>query len=295
MAGEKCIIILSEKSSGSSACQNLLARYAHLQHVRETRHGRHETLYWTKAASVLGMDQLKMVDSEVPIEAGKAKAEIIALLEANLGNYTPPADELTLVRQGWRLLCIEYSPIYLEKSPHHLCQWSALELIIDAMEHLKDIDFLLIGLVRNPMDTIYSQYTRWKSPPEEIERQWCVAYNNLLRLQERLGEQLLIVRYEDMVSSLDSLEPVFRFCGVQPDTGAQTYMHRDALKKWRTDRFFGFTPAESTVALAQRYNYSADELANESFVFWPVVYTLSRAFHRSMEFLRRSARKRFKR
>ena len=147
MQKDKNIIILSEKSSGSSACQNLLTKFASIKHVSKTRHFENETLYWTKAASILGKPQLKMVDSEVPIECLKAKNDLISLLRDNLNNYTPPDNERELIMQGWRLLCKNHSPIFLEKSPHHLCQWSALELIIEHIREVNDVDFLIIGLI----------------------------------------------------------------------------------------------------------------------------------------------------
>ena len=169
MSHKKCIIILSEKSSGSSALQNLLVKFAEIQHVSKTRHFENETLYWTKAASILDKPQLVMVDSEVPIERKKARGELISLLKDNLNDYVPPVDDKELIIEGWRLLCNKYSPIFLEKSPHHLCQWAAIELIIECIRQVTDVDFLLIGLIRNPMDTLYSQFKRWGSRPEEVQ------------------------------------------------------------------------------------------------------------------------------
>ena len=279
MSNEKSIIILSEKSSGSSACQNLLVKFANIEHVAKTRHNENETLYWTKAASILGKSQLKMVDSEVPIEREKAKAELISLLKGNLDDYVPPVKDKELIMEGWRLLCKKHSPIFLEKSPHHLCQWSAIELIIECIRKINDVDFLLIGLVRNPMDTIYSQYKRWKSPPEKVQEQWLVAYQNLLRLKEIVGDQLVIVRYEDMVTSLEYLEPAFSFCEVTVSTADKTYLHQKSLQKWKNDIFFGFSLSDETIELAEKYGYQRDELTNETYLIWPAVRTLSRIVH----------------
>ena len=199
MPNSKNIIILSEKSSGSSACQNLLAKFSNIQHVSKTRHFQNETLYWIKAASMLDKPQLKMVDSEVPIEREKARTDLITLLRDNLDDWEPPDNDKELIMAGWRLMCQKHSPILIEKSPHHLCQWSAIELIIELISNIKDVDFLLIGLIRNPMDTIYSQYKRWKSSPKKVEKQWFVAYQNLLKLRDVIGEQLVIIRYAETV------------------------------------------------------------------------------------------------
>ncbi len=279
MPNDKCIMILSEKSSGSSACQNLLAKFANIQHVSKTRHFENETLFWTKAASILGMPQLEMVDSEVPIERERARADLIALLNDNLDDFVVPNGDENLIMEGWSALCRKYSPIFLEKSPHHLCQWSAIELIIGCMHKLTAVDFLLIGLIRNPLDTIYSQYKRRNSPPEKVQSQWLVAYHNLLKLKEILGNRLLILRYEDMVSSLQYLEPVFNFCGVSGSTTDNTYMHSKSIAKWKNDALFGFSLSPETINLAERYGYQRGELSNHTNLFWPVVRSLSSAVY----------------
>jgi hypothetical protein len=276
MAIAKNIILLSEKSSGSSACQNLLAKMATIKHVSKTRHFQNETLYWTKAASILGKPQLKMVDSEVPIERDKARTDLISLLRDNLDNYVPPDNDRELIMEGWRLICHRYSPIFFEKSPHHLCQWSAIELIIECIRELDDVDFLLIGLIRNPMDTIYSQYSRWKSPPDQVEKQWLTAYRNLLKLKEIMNNQLVIIRYEDMISSLDYMQPVFSFCEVATNAADNTYLHRKSLQKWKNDSIFGFSLSAEAVELAESYGYSRDSLINSAHPLWPIAMKVSR-------------------
>jgi hypothetical protein len=275
----KNIIILSEKSSGSSALQNLLAEFADIRHVSTTRHFESETLYWIKAASILGKPQLEMVDSEVPIKPKKARADLVRLLRDNLEDYTLPEEDKKLVTQGWKRLCKRYSPIFVEKSPHHLCQWSAIELIVEHIHKVDDVDFLLIGLIRNPMATMYSQYRRWASPPERVERQWLVAYRNLQRLKAIMGDQLVIVRYKDIVSSLECLEPVFGFCGVTPSADAETYLHNEALGKWKHDRLFGFSLSDQTIELAEKYGYQRSELVNESYPLWGIVSKLWRLMY----------------
>ena len=172
MSRNKCVIILSEKSSGSSACQNLLTKSDIVNNVDLTRHNKNETLFWTKAASMKGRYQIDMVNSEVPIKTKEARQDIIRLLENNLNSFKPERGE-DIIHRGWKMLCDRYGPIFLEKSPHHLCQWSALDLIIECIEKNEDIDFMIIGLVRNPMDTIYSQFDRFGSPLQEIGRASC--------------------------------------------------------------------------------------------------------------------------
>ena len=134
----KNIILLSEKSSGSSAFQDLLTKLTKINCVKRTRHYQNETLYWTKAASILKMPQIKMVDSEVPIESQKARKDLVAILQDNLNNYQLPKRDKDIIFNGWEHLCKKYSPIFIEKSPHHLCQWSSIELILECVEKKKE-------------------------------------------------------------------------------------------------------------------------------------------------------------
>lgn len=270
----KCVIILSSKSSGSSACQNLLARFADIKYVSKTRHFENETLYWTKAASILGLPQQKMIDSEVPISSEKARKDLIELLGNNLENYTPPYNDVELIFGGWRKLCKRFSPIFLEKSPHHLFQWSALELILRCMEMMKDVDFLFIGLVRNPMDTIYSAFRRWGTLPEKLQYEWLTAYQNLRKLSGLVGDKMIIVRYEDMVSSLGCMDRIFSFCNVDMNDADFNYLHTGSIAKWKQDKLYGFALSDEVVSLAETYGYKKEDLINGSNILWPAYRNL---------------------
>jgi len=83
--------------------------------------------------------------------------------------------------------------------------------------------FLIIGLVRNPIDTIYSHFERWKSIPALVEKQWIVSYQNLLRFRDLLPEKTIIMRYEDMVSQPKVMEPILGFCGISANEAAPTF------------------------------------------------------------------------
>lgn len=290
MPRHKSLIILSEKSSGSSALQHLLASIGDVRHVLKTRHCENETLYWTKAASVLGMPQRDMVDSEVPISCDNARADLITMLGENLDGYVPPSDDRALIMDGWARLCRQHAPVFLEKSPHHLCQQSALALILQAMQELRDVDFLLVGLVRNPMDTLYSQYQRWKSRPDRVQQQWLVAYRNLLQLKETVGERLVIVRYEDMIGSLAALQPVLDFCDCDAAGLAPDFFHGRSVSRWKNDPLFGFMPSDELVDLAASYGYGREQLRNEPNPLWPLVREFSRARHKAVAPFKQIAR-----
>lgn len=275
---DKCIIILSTKSSGSSACQRLLSQHREVNSVSQTRHFQNETLYWTKAASVLGLPQKRMQDSEVPIEKGKAREDLITLIEQNAGALPecPIVDE-NFVFEGWRLLCRRYSPVFVEKSPHHLYQWSAVELILKCMKKLPEIDFVLVGLVRNPMDTLYSSWNRRKTDPAIFQHEWLAAYENLLKLKEISGDKLVVIRYEDMVTDISSVKPLLEFMNASDEDIRTNELHKNSVQRWRMDKNFGFQLSEDVMQLAAKFGYRRDEMLNEARKSWPVYRRVSRS------------------
>jgi hypothetical protein len=288
----KCILILSSKFSGSTACQDFLSTCPGVHRIAKTRHFQQETLYWTKAASLLRLPQQQMLDSEVPIPANKAKTELIEFLRENLASDIFPLDEAELIFSGWRRLCEYYGPVFIEKSPHHLFQWSALELIIECMEKLREIDFLLIGLVRNPMDVLYSAYRNEKTYPEKYQYEWLMSYKNLINLKDLVKEKLFMLRYEDMVANIDILKPVFQFTEVKEDSLDRDYFHTASITKWKHDQTYGFLLSDEVIDLAESYGYKKEELTNEPHPLWPFYRNISRLVYKSSmparQLLRRS-------
>ena len=277
----KCIIILSAKSSGSSALQNLLAKHNKISNIEITRHHRNETLYWTKAASVLNLPQVKMLDSEVPIPGQQAKEDIIKLLSENLTNFIPPATDEELIFEGWKLLTMDHRPIFLEKSPHHLLQWSALELISQCIERYPHIDFLIVGLIRNPMDVLYSIWSRWKTPPEKKQYEWLTEYENLLKSKNLFDDKLVIVRYEDITKDINSLKKIIEFADINPDGLDQHYIHNKSLSKWKTDKFYSFNLSNEVILLAEKFGYQPDEMNNPHYnSLWTPYKHFSRGYHK---------------
>lgn len=278
----KCVIILSAKSSGSSALQNLLVNFLHARHVSKTRHYENETLFWTKAASVLGLPQTNMLDSEVPINPQKAKSDLIKLLTDNLDSYEPPSDNNELIFGGFNLLCHKYSPLFVEKSPHHLHQWSALELISECIERVPEVDFLIIGLVRNPMDALYSMWKRYQSIPEKNQYEWLTAYSNLLKFRDVVKDRLLIVRYEDMVHNSSCLEKICKFIGASGNNDIERYLHNKSIRKWSKDKYYGFQLSGEVMSLAGKFGYHEIEMSNESTLFWPFNRFILRNIYRTL-------------
>ncbi len=279
----RCVIILSAKSSGSSALQELLCDFGGGRHVQRTRHGEFETLYWTKAASILGLPQMKLPDSEVPIGAGLALRDLQTLIAENTRFAHTPDEGRALVLEGWRLLCLSHQPVFVEKSPHHLHQWSCLELMIDAAQRLPDIDFRFVGLVRNPMDILYSAWTRWRLAPEEFQQHWLRAYENLERFRLIAGDRLIIVRYEEFSSSNRTASKLLESLGLSSvRSGADEYIHGASRSRWKNDHRFGFQLDPAVSDLAMRYGYETQDLMNRRRPDWPLRRVLSQTTNRCM-------------
>jgi hypothetical protein len=277
-----CVVILSTKSAGSSALQNLICACTDGKHVGQTRHVQHETLYWTKAASILGRMQERIPDSEVPIPPRKALHDLRTLLRANLPDFELPSDPEQLIFEGWHRLCVRFGPLFVEKSPHHLHQWAALELLNQAVHRLQDTDFRFIGLVRNPMDVLYSMWRRWRADPGTHQYHWRLAYENLRRFEKELSGRVLTVRYEDLAAHGDTADKLLRFLDRPMMPEAKEYIHAKSLQRWRTDRWFGFQLDPNVRMLATSFGYTSAELDNESFPFWEPYRMLSNLGTRSL-------------
>jgi hypothetical protein len=287
-----CVMILSTMSAGSSALQKLLCQHMGGKHIERTTHYQFETLYWTKAAAILGREQVKIPNTELPLRADHALRQLAWLLDSNVPDFHQPRSAHDLVFQGWRSLCRQYGPVFIEKSPHHLHQWSSLDLILQAMRTSPDVQYRFIGLVRNPMDALYSMWRRWRACPDEYQHHWMMAYENLRRLQRQVGDQLLIVRYEDLSPPGRAVDELFRFIGEPATDVARRFMHGQSVARWRSDWRFGFQLTPAVQEMAESFGYTPQELANDSYRLWPVYRDVNRWVYRNFRWSTKRLRNR---
>ncbi len=268
-------LILSDKSSGSSVLQRELARHSAVSIMRKPQHQEDETLYWSKAAAVLGLDQPRMIDSIIlPMERQVALDSLEQLFADNLPEPIPPPQSRSEIFSAWRLLAVEYGPVFLEKSPHHLHNVDVLELLLAARDATPDVRFRFVGLVRNPVDTMYSMWKRWRTPPEAREGEWCRAYSNLQWLHEQAPEHTHLIRYEDLTADPGALGDLFGFLGLELEAGLGETLHSRSVQAWRNDRGFGYQPSEQVRRIAASFGYSDEDLANPLSRTWPLRRTL---------------------
>lgn len=269
MAATQCLFILSTKSAGSSALQRRIAAIAEASTVPHTKHYMNETLYWTKAGSILGLKQHKLANSSVPYSYERAVTETTWFLEQNLGTVPNDITSKQGLFDGWSALCQKYGPLFLEKSPHHLYQDTIIALMEEYADATPDISFHFIGLIRNPVDTLYSSWRRFGVSPAQEEVHWRRAYQNLKAFQARRPDLVSIVRYEDLVAGDKGLDPLFEFLGGAPEKQDDATRFRNtSMSMWKSDRWFGFTLDPETYALAQSYGYSDEDLTNPNAGPW---------------------------
>jgi hypothetical protein len=280
------VMLLSDFCSGSSALQSELTRSPEINRVVAL-----ETQYWCKAAAMLGMPQPEIMSSTLPMGSDVAKRELIDFLSDNLADYSPPKDDEEMVFEGWQRLCNNYSPFFFEKSPHHLHYWSALQLIHQCMERLGQVEFKFIGLVRNPLDTIYSRWRRWRNDPYKAQWLWYSAYNNLLRFKELVGERLIIHKYEDLVRNESALFTIFAFLEAQPPPKGKIALHAGSIERWRKDLHFAFQLDPTIIKLGESLGYNIDEMQGRKHLAWPLYWRFTKLKFHIGEWKRRFIKK----
>ena len=270
--GPSAIVVLSAKCSGSTALHRALERSSAISSAAWTQHEELETLYWTKAASVLGRPQDRMVESVVPFPADVARRSLDEfLVENGATGLTPEPGETELIDR-WIELRRLHEPCFLEKSPHHLRQVAALELLAEAMRRDEGCRYLVIAIVRNPLDVVYSAWRRFRYRPEQYQWEWVATYDNLEVASRLFGDRFVQLRYEDLVTGpTDLFDRVADLVGVPASTWEDRGgLHGGSLRRWSTDPAFGFSLHPDVVRSARSYGYDEDELRNpQASRTWP--------------------------
>ena len=257
------VLLLSDKSSGSTALQSALLAHPEVRAVEHTMHTSRETLWWAKAASLLGADRADWAEGRAPFLASEARRDLRELLRSNAPGAPLPATDEALVWDGWERVSRAHGPVFFEKSPHHLVHWAATSLLL-RWALTTDQEIRVIGLVRNPLAVLHSAWSRWLTPPSEREAVWARAQRNLLAARATLGpERFTLVRYEDLVREpARELAALAAFCGLAPHDGLGETLHARSADKWSADPTFALELAPETAALAEALGFTAAELAN---------------------------------
>lgn len=136
----------------------------------------------------------------------------------------------------WDHIIEEIGPIVFDKSPQYLGNNEALSLLLQYREKPRDVR--LFALIRNPFDTINSQFERLgkgsfrqkgqarteavlaafpdlaKDDPTRREQHWLMKHAHLQDLLAA-GEDIPVFRYEDIMAAPGLYLPtIFRHCGL---------------------------------------------------------------------------------
>jgi hypothetical protein len=214
-----------------------------------------------------------MVESTVPDPPDVALRSLDLFLAKNGVTALGPAPDEDELDARWIELRRLHEPCFLEKSPHHLRQVAALELLAGAMERDEGCRYLVVAVIRNPLDVVYSAWRRFRYRPERYQWEWLETYRNLDVAARLYGDRFVQLRYEDLVTGPTGLfERVADLVGVPTSTWADRGgLHGGSLRRWSTDPAFGFSLDDDVVRAARSYGYDDDELRNpQASVTWPL-------------------------
>lgn len=236
-----------------------MLKHPQLQAVRFTTHNEHETLYWLKAAVILGLKTDWFYGKKKPFPKYYAKNAIRQLLR---GNGIKPGKLNTRddIYRSWIQLEEKCGPHFLEKSPHHLNHFASTRLITEYILNAGD-NSKVIGLIRHPGAVVYSTLQRWYVNPAARIDKWCYTYDNLKYLQAQLPEsRFSLVRYEDMI---ENTEATFRrlcdFIQLPYDRKMGADIHARSADKWKEDASFSIPLSEKAIRLMKHFGYPLEK------------------------------------
>lgn len=264
----RCVFILSMKSCGSSVLQQHIVKLAGARVMANSRHRENETLYWTKAASVLGLPQIPMENSQVPMGKAQAEAMLAGLVRDNAPAYGGSLSTEADFFAAWTAIVNAQPGIIVEKSPHHLYEPSVVDLMERYADQETGFGVRFIGLIRNPTDMLYSSWRRIGIVPEREERHWIRSYDLLRSFADRRPDLVSLIRYEDLVRGEVDVASLLGLDGVQARTASAKSFHSKSIRRWRKDRTFGYTPSDTARQLANDYGYNDEDVINPHVDRW---------------------------
>ncbi|WP_339349131.1 sulfotransferase [uncultured Alteromonas sp.] len=283
------VYILSEKSSGSSFLFRSLNDALGITSYPTTKHFESETLFWTKAASLLGRPQLNMLASDVPYEKETARTELAGFLANNLSTEIKFNTDEELVFDGWYELIKQFGPVFIEKSPHHLLQWNALALMLEFEQRFSDkVNCHYVCIVRNPRDVFLSQFRRWNVNLKQLENQWLITYMNWERFREASfsTSNKIFTRYEDLVADRQSvISKICEVIGVSSKLKGEEKVRKS--KSSKKSKSFGYKFSPSVICLSKSMGYSQSDLKHTDSFKWTwyelyikYLYSPAKSFYR---------------
>ncbi len=259
------VILLSDKRSGSTIFQSELLGHAAVRGLGYTSHTFLESHHWLKAAVMLDRPARLFSAGLRYANYGSnanARTYMIDTILGNVPDYVPPADDRTLVFDGWEALCRHHAqPVFFEKSPQVLAHWAALSLLLEWRAQT-DFNVKLVGLVRNPLAVQYSSEKLFGSNPVARQYGWAETHRNMLALRGLLPDDaFMILRHEDIIAAPQaSFAKVCDFIGMPYQDGMGDSITDRTQNAWAEDPDYTVQLDPAVRQIAHGLGYDADDL-----------------------------------
>lgn len=248
----RTIILLSAYRSGASTICDILRKHRSVGHGNS----KSEDLffkygYWLLASSAL--------------EGG---AELFKRRIKRAFPFISIPENITesIIFEIWDEILKSNGPIICDKNPSYLGNKKVIDLILQYKNSGRDV--VMIGLIRNPLDTITSQYELRcvRTPPKAVykrEKRYLFMYNHLERLSKGTS-RVPIFRYEDIVFEPDRYIPeILKHCKLElsncwQNVGSESVGRYFAsisadIKKWKI--------SDEIKVLMKTYGYSVHDIS----------------------------------
>ena len=219
----KTIILLSSKRTGSSAFFKVFKNHPKVNCLLKNPE--------------MDMIELNFWNSALKAIQGNSRNLKQVLKKINIQIKLPKKINKRFIFKLWNEILIDNGGIIFDKSPAYLDDIKILKLL-KAYEDDGNKLYLL-GLIRNPKDSITSQFELWdkknnnriKNKIKKREKKWLKYYSNLQSF--KLIRKLEIFRYEDITKKKHYyFEKIFKICGLK-----YKLSYTDNIKKTSIGRF----------------------------------------------------------
>ena len=259
----KEIILLSDKSSGSTVFQYELLNHSEISPVDFTTHNDNETLFWLKAAVILKKPKTLFFENKYPFPRSYALNSLKNFIKRNTNLSDFKLHNENDIHHCWRALNVrKKTSIFFEKSPHHLNHLASVYMILDYANKFKDV--FIIGLVRDPRSVINSTVNRWFTNPNIRQYKWLKSYENLIIFENLyVNENYIRLKYEDLVKAPETkLREIVLELGLKWEDTLGNLLHGKSEKKWKRDNF-NFIFNYSVILLSDYFGYDLENQKNK--------------------------------